>query len=239
MTKIKYIENSPHPITIGLIGVGGTGSQLLQFLGRIHTSLKAIGKQGIHCIVQDGDTVTKANVGRQLFTKVDIGQNKATALVSKINRFYGTQWEDEPYYFDSYNRSDVAASNIVISCVDKWAIRQEIQTAVNQLCYQQFNERHTFHLWMDCGNGKDYGQVITGSPKYGLPTVIDTYPVVTEDDNTPSCSLAEALKHQDLFINTAIALSAATTLWQLLSTGEIHTTKSFCNLSNSIQYAHN
>jgi hypothetical protein len=37
-----------------------------------------------------------------------------------------------------------------------------------------------------------------------------------DDSNEPSCSLAEALEKQDLFINSTLANMAASLLWNLL-----------------------
>jgi hypothetical protein len=36
-----------------------------------------------------------------------------------------------------------------------------------------------------------------------------------QEDNTPSCTLAEALEHQDLFINSSLAQMGCSLLWNL------------------------
>ncbi len=60
-----------------------------------------------------------------------------------------------------------------------------------------------------------------------LPTVADLFPEImdasiAEDEDTPSCSLAEALVKQDLMVNQTVATHALELLWQLLRHGEIH-----------------
>jgi hypothetical protein len=57
-----------------------------------------------------------------------------------------------------------------------------------------------------------------------LPKVTDEFKELLEavdDHDEPSCSQAEALKKQDLYVNTALAVYGAELLWQLLSDGMI------------------
>lgn len=54
----EYIMNPTHPITVSLIGCGGTGSYVLSCLGRINHSLIAIGHAGLEVIVYDFDDIS-------------------------------------------------------------------------------------------------------------------------------------------------------------------------------------
>jgi len=101
--------------------------------------------------------------------------------------------------------------------------------------------------WMDFGNSKDTGQVVLAtlskieqpdSKKFG---VVDSLPLVTAEfgellkrsettDNTPSCSLADALGKQDLFINSALANLGASLLWQMFREGMLFNRGFFLNL---------
>ena len=100
---------------------------------------------------------------------------------------------------------------------------------------------------MDFGNSKDGGQVVLSilgkieQPKSQEYQTVDSLPLVTEEfkelllsseqsDNTPSCSLAEALTKQDLFINSALANCGASLLWQLFREGMLFNRGFFLNL---------
>jgi hypothetical protein len=55
-------------------------------------------------------------------------------------------------------------------------------------------------------------------------------PAQEDKDDTPSCSLAEALEKQSLFINPTIADFAGNILWQLFTKGSIESHGVFVNL---------
>ena len=60
--KYHYIEQSliapVHKVTVGLIGVGGTGSYVLSILARMNAGLVGIGHPGFHVTAYDGDNVS-------------------------------------------------------------------------------------------------------------------------------------------------------------------------------------
>lgn len=70
MRKIHYTDNyllKPyHHVTVFIIGAGGTGSQVITNLARMDTALQASGHPGLHVTLFDPDTVTQANIGRQI-----------------------------------------------------------------------------------------------------------------------------------------------------------------------------
>ena len=53
-----------------------------------------------------------------------------------------------------------------------------------------------------------------------------------EDSDEPSCSTAEALKKQDLYINSTLANYGASLLWQLIQAGMVECRGVFVNLRN-------
>lgn len=69
-----------------------------------------------------------------------------------------------------------------------------------------------------------------------LPTVLDVYGDLREYESKelqgPSCSLAEALNHQDLFINPAIATLGGALLWKLLRQEVLTEHGGFVNLGS-------
>ena len=57
-----------------------TGSQVITNLARMSMALQALGHPGLHVTVFDPDTVSQANIGRQLFSETELGLNKAVSL---------------------------------------------------------------------------------------------------------------------------------------------------------------
>ena len=221
---------------VRLIGCGGSGSQMLTGLARLNHALRALGRPGFSLCAHDPDNVSAANVGRQLFAPADIGQNKAMVLVNRINAYFGTDWTAEAAAFAYQDRS----THILITCVDTRAARRTINEALTNA---RFMGRGTCNYWLDLGNRATDGQVVLGQPaqserfrrnKERLPTVAELFPEIIKrgrEDNAPSCSLAEALGKQDLFVNQSVVTPALHILWKLLSTGAIDWHGAFVNLT--------
>lgn len=213
----EYIKNPVHPITIDLVGCGGTGSLVLTRLARMNFALKKLNHPGIHVTVYDDDIVESHNIGRQNFTEDDLFQNKAFCLVEKCNIAYGTDW-----YSYSEKHHGNFNSNILISCVDNVLFRKHLfhNSANPNKAYQPYEKPY---YWLDCGNGKDFGQVVLGDPydyKNGLKSIfrifndMEKYESV-EFQGIESCGYADSLEVQDLFINDIIACHACELIWKL------------------------
>lgn len=224
----EYLLNPQHPITVKVIGCGGSGSQMIQALARINVSLIALGHPGLIVQAWDTDKVSEANLGRQLFSVSDLGQYKCKILIERINRFYGFNWQAQPLHFDESCVKDNLFANIIISCVDNVASREIIQ----KIPTAPMKRMAPFNVpiyWLDLGNTQNTGQVVIGTfgninqPKGSrgtigqLPTIMDLHPDIKiyEKPEDPSCSLAEALNRQDLFINSSLVQFAATILWKM------------------------
>lgn len=220
-----YLINSPHPITINVIGAGGNGSQVVQGLARMDVTLRALGKPGLIVCLYDNDKVSEANIGRQLFSEHDVGRYKAEVLISRINQFYGTAWMSNNA---RYNKNTVTSTNITISCVDTAKSRLQISNVWNNK--KALRDWEKSYYWLDLGNSNKSGQVMLGSshrteqPKSKKYNTIKHLPTITEefdlkkvkDDNEPSCSIAEAIEKQDLFINPIVSYMGLNLLWKLL-----------------------
>ena len=77
-------------VRIHLVGAGGNGAQMAHCLARLDIALRALGHPaGLHVTAYDADRVSEANVGRQVYSVSDIGQNKAVLTVHRLNQFYG------------------------------------------------------------------------------------------------------------------------------------------------------
>jgi PRTRC genetic system ThiF family protein len=237
MKMPKYFFGGAHAITITVIGCGGTGSVLLQHLARINKSLIALGGKGIVVTCVDPKLVTEANLGRQLFSRADIGLSKAKVMVERINRFYGTNWYGIGQKFNNeLLYRECFPGNIVISCVDTVASRKDIYNYVANCAMAKYHEHVANLFWIDTGNRKDYGQVVLSSEKPKTDNVFDLFPDMEADelkDDTPSCSLAEALDKQDLFINSEVALVTAQLVWDMLQKQEINWRGAFINLTKA------
>lgn len=255
----EYIINPMHPVTVNVIGCGGTGSQVLNSLARMHSALRALGHPGLFVRAIDPDRVTDANMGRQLFSPADVDAHKCIVLISRINRFFGTDWEGVPSLYQE--GCPVRPANITISCVDTGKARKSIKNeleshrkkadqkakmlkAANNNRFdrrsKEWQELSRFVLepydwpyyWMDFGNMMDRGQVVLSTIgsveqpsksefdcRTSLPSIDKFHPDIFKDiageDQGPSCSLAEALNKQDLFINTNLANMGLAILWRM------------------------
>ncbi|GEM67582.1 thiazole biosynthesis adenylyltransferase ThiF [Sphingobacterium mizutaii NBRC 14946 = DSM 11724] len=227
-----YIINPTHLLTISVIGIGGTGTQVLSCLARINTGLIALGHPGIHVIAYDSDIVSEANIGRQMFSPTDLGVNKAISSITRINRFFGFDWEAVP---ENYNEK---TSNFVITCTDNISSRIQVSNLFKKdtsFLNKSFDNNSLLY-WLDFGNSRNIGQVILGSAfhigKLALKNVDQLFDLKSnkEEDQGPSCSLAEALTKQDMFINSTLAQLGCNLLWKLISKGQIDHQGLFLNL---------
>lgn len=225
------------PVKILLVGAGGTGSQMMVKLVNLHKAMVALGHpHGLKVMVVDPDVVSHANIGRQNFYPGDVGSFKADVLVTRANMaLENTVWESNIGKLDT--RSSLCDYDIVIGAVDNRAARLGILRGLE-------GTRSGVRYWLDTGNRRADGQVIlgevssrskVGEDKLRLPHVGELYPEMIDPaqedkDDTPSCSLAEALSKQSLLINPTIADFAGNILWQLFTNGEIENHGVFVNL---------
>jgi PRTRC genetic system ThiF family protein len=169
----KEILQPYNPVTINLIGAGGTGGQVLTALARMNQALTSLNHPGLMVRVFDDDTVSKANLGRQLFTTAELGLHKSVALINRINRFFGTNWKAVAEKYDSqYSGSgDGAWATITIGCVDTVQARVEIAEILKKLNKNMGNRRDQPLYYMDFGNSRETGQVILSTiAKVAQPT---------------------------------------------------------------------
>lgn len=244
----SYLMNPQHPVTVNLIGAGGTGSQVLTSLARLDITLRALGHPGLFVKLYDPDIVTQANIGRQLFGPSDLGLNKARCLVTRINNFFGNDWQAEaglyPQMLKDVRRDELA--NITITCTDNIKSRLDLWDVLKQVPASRYTDYSTPLYWLDFGNTQTMGQAVLGTipkkikqPKSEQYETVGTLKVITrfvkyarvkETDSGPSCSLAEALAKQDLFINSTLAQLGCNILWKMFRKGMIEHHGLFLNL---------
>ncbi len=237
-----YLLQPPHKVTVELVGLGGTGSMVLSNLARMNEALMGLGHPGLHVRAWDPDQVTEANAGRQLFSPADIGMDKATVLVTRVNRFFGLEWEA---YVSKYTGGKTG--NILITCVDTASSRVAISYKMDKQTTKSEPVDDPYY-WLDIGNLQKTGQCVLGtilrSPqprkteyrtRQVLPDVVKLFPQIKrikEEDQGPSCSLAEALEKQDLFINSTLAQFGVNLLWKLIREGMISYHGCYVNLDS-------
>lgn len=249
--KVHFMDmdliNAVNPISVNLIGAGGTGSKMLMALMDMNHAMITLGHAGLQVRLWDDDVVTGANLGRQRFASCEIGLPKSVALINRVNRWSGTNWKAETERFD--RRAEHVQAGIYISCVDNVASRFAIADILNDL-KKGYAYRDTPRYWMDFGNSKDTGQVILSTigsikqPDSIRYQTVDRLPFITEEfadllklseqrDDTPSCSLAEALESQDLFINPTLADFGSAMLWKMFRSGMTMHRGLFLNLETA------
>lgn len=229
-----YLQLPLEDITVLLVGAGGTGSEMLQRLGRINHTLTTVYNKMLTVIVVDNDVVTASNVGRQLLSKADIGRYKADVLIERTNRFYGTGWLSytEKLAPDSFGSR---LPNIIISCVDNIEARRVI---AKRLSYSQIGmpKEYKNYIWIDTGNDFNTGNVIISAcndeGERVTPSMFQIFKKIKDNKAVPSCSLAEAIRSQHMFINTFVADVAASMLWDILTKSYIDYSGAFINLEN-------
>lgn len=227
------------PLDIVVVGAGGIGSPLLSGLACMDSTLKALGHPGFHVDIIDGDTVSESNVGRQLFSRVDIGNYKSRVLCHRFNNAFGVGWRSYTSRLTVDNIREVfsgrSSFTIVITAVDNAPARVLVAKAKGAYTY-----------WVDCGVRTDTGQVIIGTGPVGinqpegansigtLPSSLDLYPDMVKQDKLvaqgPSCSMRQAIRRQNFMTGRFIADCALELLWKGFRLGYWDSHGAFLNL---------
>lgn len=222
------------PIKVLVVGAGGSGGKMTLGLKNLHAALLALGQAGLSVTLADGDAVSEANLVRQSFYPSDVGLNKATVLIHRLNVACGLDWQAQPQHLTSDDISQCRA-DLLISCVDSRAARADIKMGLER------NKHILYHL--DLGNGRDAGQMVLGCPlgyytrrkRDRLRTAFELFPELTDttmpEEDAPSCSTLEALERQDLFVNDVLVTSSLNLLWRLFRYGEVDYHGAFVSLT--------
>lgn len=252
--RVHFTDNSlinpTNPISVNLIGAGGTGSKVLTALMEMNHSLIALGHAGLSVRLWDDDVITEANLGRQRFAECEVGLYKSAALINRANRFSGTNWKAETQKFekDSLGKLENPHATIFISCVDNVNARFGIAEILRELDNGKYYHNKPKY-WLDFGNSQYTGQVLLSTigdikqPNSERFETVANLPMVTDEfedllkqceqqDDTPSCSLAEALEKQDLYINSSLAQMGCSLLWSLFRNGLTQYRGFFLNLKD-------
>lgn len=218
-------------IQVAIAGVGGNGAQVVGLLARLHLAVLALGHPlGLHITAYDPDSVSEANVGRQLWSPSDVGENKAIVAIHRCNQFYGLDWDAVPARYEG------ARCDILVSCVDTRKARRGFARHIE-------GGAGPSYYWLDMGNEQHIAQCCLGeipcsyqrrkTPNPRLPLPTELFPELRSnapESETHSCSLRISLQSQGLFINDFAARASMQVLYRLLTKGRITTHGAFINL---------
>lgn len=221
-------------IDVTLIGCGGNGAQILMGLASLDVALRATSERHLFVTTVDDDIVSEANLGRQPFYRCDVGRPKAHVLTERVNIAHGLNWDSIK---GRAPQEMPKTCDIIISCVDTAAARR----AIASHCDNAFHSCY----WLDLGNRALDGQFVLGQSRarnqaqkdnpLRLPSVVEHFPELLDESipetDAPSCSVAEALEKQSLFVNRVVASNALALLWELLGRGSIGYQGQFINLA--------
>ena len=142
-----------------LLGVGGTGSHLVDPLSRLLIHHCPDNQQDFNFTLIDGDSYEEKNLERQLFDKALVGKNKAGATAQKLTHAKIASLEtyvNEHLFtqmIQSIHRND---SVLVILAVDNHATRKDIITAIDKRGLKNF-------VVISPGNSYSTGQAVVYS----------------------------------------------------------------------------
>jgi len=239
------IVNPQNPISMNVIGSGGTGSHFVKAVSVVNYAMNQLGHAGFDLTLFDHDIVEVPNIGRTIFNLNHVGMNKAVCVINEVNRERGTSWKAVPKRFELSSRKP---ANITVTCVDSVKARFEISGILaKQAKDHPIGVRNTPLYWMDFGNSRYTGQFIistlsdikqpsskTFRTVKKLKTVTDEFADLLlsseQNDDSASCSFAEADAKQDVLINLVLANMGASIFKKMLTLGMLTHRGMFLNL---------
>ncbi|UOE47889.1 PRTRC system ThiF family protein [Mucilaginibacter sp. SMC90] len=246
----KELLQPRNPVTVNLIGAGGTGSHVLTALARLNFMLNELGHPGLSVRVFDDDLIERNNRLRMLFSSEETGFYKSVILINRINLAFGTNWKavTERFTHDTVKTEPgIAMATVTITCVDSAEARFQVAHILKNAREKSAYVRNCPKYWLDFGNSSSSGQVIMGTvgeivqpeskkfaPRNTLQMVTDEFPDLLkageQQDRKHNCSTAGALEEQDLFINAGIAYPGVEILKKMFREGMLFERGFFYNL---------
>ncbi len=223
--------------TIVLVGCGGTGSFLAEAICRLLIDRRS------RLYLVDMDRVEAHNVGRQAFDRADVGRFKAEVLAERL----ACRFEREIGYsvlpYDRELHAQVFGGgpsrlSLLVGCVDNAAARRAIAATLEPpgVGYPYPSAPGSV-WWLDCGNGRNSGQVLLGNavqpgslrvaflPQLGLCRAVpapslqrpDLLEALTQTATALDCAEAVSAGDQGATVNQVVAAIAATLIEALLA----------------------
>lgn len=255
MTIMKLTRNYHVPFhdvgsyIIAVVGVGGTGSHVSYDMARLISHGRSQGVQ-IEMVLIDPDNVEEKNVGRQRFTRAEIGMNKAHARAASLSRWLGIEvrFVAERFGSDLLRKTRLAGQTkqaILLGCLDDSFGNEGRQQLAMALAGTNKNV-----IWIDAGNDRYSGQVAVGNvaagksirvnkalgfasglpaPHVSIPGLLDAPEAAEEGD--ASCAELTAAGEQSLFINSTMAGIMSQYVFDIVFRKRLEAMATFVNLS--------
>ena len=235
----KLMLPSPEKIVLHLVGCGGTGSWLAPDIARVALLLREKFHKEVSVIFQDMDVVEEKNVFRQNFCYAEIGKPKAETLASRYGYAWGLETIALTDPFTSKPKGDYNTLYVLIGCVDNTQARTGLHKTLHTDAWT-----HSNYVWLDCGNTKNYGQILVGtecrtdrelpdpfvvdknctwlpSPAIQHPELLEALPEENRPEGNLSCAELALQDSQGLSINKRVAAEAADFLIKMLITQDL------------------
>jgi PRTRC genetic system ThiF family protein len=231
------------PLTIVLVGCGGTGSHIADALASLAIECRRRREAEPRVVLIDGDRVEARNTVRQRFLEREIGRHKVHAVAGRLAHDVGVAFEAvaemaTPALLERVVGPTHRAPVIVVGAVDTRTARREIARYVVGRDPLHGAAGWCRRLWLDAGNGDASGQVLVGDtadPKAlkrpfvlggqlcaALPAPFVVEPTLIVDppprpeEAAATCAAAVAAGEQDPLINRHMATIAARYLQALI-----------------------
>ena len=248
-------------IDILVVGCGGTGSHVASSLARMLYDFRTRNNRTtVDLTLVDHDLVEEGNVGRQLFSHVEIGRNKAVTLAQRLNGWLGLDIAAVPFSVpDAWMVANLdqkvsermgkgRSAVILVGCVDNPTARKHIA----QKMYSLGIFEDTWYI--DAGNDYQTGQVLIGNMPNrrkgkvnisgmglvnNLPAPFVQMPDLLDEDSTntelPGCTLATVTGEQSLFINQYVSSAVTKLVYDMLYLSELHQMGMWINSGETYQ----
>lgn len=224
-----------------IVGIGGTGASIAYEVSHIASTSNK-------CIIPvfiDGDIVENKNLNRQRFVVEDLNRYKSSVTAKRCRDAYEVQIVDKNQYIES--EEDIykilkcfeGFMPVIIGCSDSLKLRHLVCEAIKKA--------HTIDgvgneiIYIDAGNGEDYGQVNFTYIKDGIyitPDYFQTSPQSLEDVYAAklvtqmSCDELMNSAPQTKGANMASAITAFSYLEDIIEGREIKNYMSYFNNAN-------
>lgn len=226
MTALNTFNPNIYLQTISIVGLGGTGAQIVRSVARMVYDMKVARLHTPKLVLIDPDRVEQKNVGRQLHVEADVGQSKAHVLMRRFNMALGLdivaidQLVKAEAHFERWG-------NLIVGAVDNHLARRELASVHGA-------------VWIDSGNHFNAGQVVIGNtgapetmmrgidgknggyaylPNAGLlfPSLLEPEPdAQPQPEPQRSCAELVAAREQDLLVNDWMAPVMSQYIYKLL-----------------------